>query len=215
MEKGWTTSLYAIEINMQQDFFLENTKRQVIEEDGEAIFYPKTIVDEEYFNLLNSSIKWEESSIFIYGESKKIPRLSAWFSEESRPYTYSGLTMKSAPWPKVLKEILTLVIDKTGHKFNACLANFYRDGKDYVAWHSDDEPELGENPVIASLSFGETRRFVLKHKTNKGLDKVSLDLEDGDLLLMKGPLQKFWKHQLNKTAKKVGPRINLTFRYLP
>jgi alkylated DNA repair dioxygenase AlkB len=199
---------------MQQDFFLENSKRVVIDQDGLAIYYPKLIENSNYFQSLYDSIYWEEHSITIYGQVKKIPRLSAWFCEGDKSYSYSGLTMKANKWPKILQELLTLTIEKTGHKFNACLVNYYRDGSDYVAWHADDEVELGKNPVIASLSFGETRRFVLKHKTNKGVEKVTLDLEDGDLLLMKDSLQKNWNHQLSKTAKKVGGRISLTFRYL-
>ncbi len=199
---------------MQQDFFLENSKQTILDEDGEVIYFPKVLETHNHYDKLKEIIVWEESSIFIYGQARKIPRLSAWFSEDNKSYTYSGLKMEPALWPKLLLELLTFVIEKTGHNFNSCLANYYRDGADYVAWHSDDEPELGDEPVIASLSFGETRRFVLKHKTNKGIEKKVIDLEDGDLLLMRGPLQKFWNHQLNKTAKSIGGRINLTFRLL-
>ena len=100
---------------------------------------------------------------------------------------------------------------KVGHQFNAALINYYRDGKDYAAWHSDNEKELGPNPIIASLSFGESRRFVLRLKKEKQT-KHEINLQDGDLLVMKGKLQTYWEHQLAKSAKKLGPRINITFR---
>ena len=115
-----------------------------------------------------------------------------------------------------IRDRLILIKEKIekeiGLNFNSVLANLYRDGKDSVSWHSDDEPELGINPIIASISFGETRRFQLRHKSNKELEKVEIALTHGSLLIMKGTTQHYWKHQIPKTAKNIGTRINLTFR---
>ena len=140
-----------------------------------------------------------------------IPRLSAWYGDPGASYTYSGIAMSPIPWTPLLLQIRNRLIEATQSNFNSLLANLYRDGQDSVGWHADDEIELGDSPTIASLSFGESRKFKMKQKQNKE-EKFSLDLNDGDLLIMKGDTQKNWLHEIPSSAKKMGPRINLTFR---
>lgn len=166
---------------------------------------------EHYFQRLMENLDWQQYSIKIFGKNVPQPRLTALYAESPISYTYSGLTLHPHPFPtelKALQEKLELV---TNAKFTHCLANLYRDGQDSMGLHADDEKELGKKPVIASLSFGETRKFRLKHKYDKNL-KFDLDLVSGSLLLMQGATQHFWKHELPKTARSIGPRINLTFR---
>jgi len=122
--------------------------------------------------------------------------------------------MNPDAWTRILLLIKERIEEVAQEKFNSVLINLYRNRKDYVSWHSDDEPELGINPIIASVSFGQTRRFQLKHKLNKDLDKVEITLTDGSLLLMKGSTQHFWHHQIPKTSKQLKERINLTFRVI-
>lgn len=167
-----------------------------------------------FFESLKSEIAWRQDKITLYGKTHPIPRLQAWYGEPHTTYSYSSLTLKPLPFTKTLHILRESVEKATGHQFNCVLANLYRDGRDYAAWHSDDEKELGENPVIASLSFGAKRKFRLCHKFNKGLEQIDLNLEHGSLLVMKGRTQHFWKHQLVKTAKPCDERINLTFRLI-
>ena len=140
------------------------------------------------------------------------PRLSAWYGDPSARYAYSGLSLEPIPWFPVLAEIKAEVEAASGAVFNSVLANLYRDGADSMGWHSDDEPELGERPVIASASFGAIRRFRLRHRHRRELDPVAVPLNHGSLLIMKGDTQSNWKHQIPKTRKVSEPRVNLTFR---
>jgi alkylated DNA repair dioxygenase AlkB len=154
--------------------------------------------------------EWRHDTVVVYGKRYLQPRLTAWYGEAS--YTYSGLTLRPLPLTPLLSSLRTTVEALTGHRYNSVLLNYYRDGSDSMGMHSDDEPELGRDPVIASLSLGATRTFTLRHKTSKRT--LKLDLRDGSLLLMAGALQKYWLHGINKTAKPTGPRLNLTFRYI-
>jgi alkylated DNA repair dioxygenase AlkB len=163
------------------------------------------------FRDLRESIDWRQETVRLFGRAVRIPRLSDWHGEA--PYTYSGLSMKPKPWTPPLAEIKQRVEDLSGHRFNGVLLNLYRDGRDSMSWHSDDEPELGPNPAIASVSLGATRRFRLRHRIRKD-DTRSLDLTGGSLLVMDGPTQHHWHHSVPKTAKTVGERINLTFRLI-
>ncbi|MEM8892023.1 MAG: alpha-ketoglutarate-dependent dioxygenase AlkB, partial [Bacteroidota bacterium] len=129
-------------------------------------------------------------------------------------YTYSGLEMKARAWTAPLQAIKEKIETAYSSSYNSVLLNLYRDGKDSMGWHSDDEKELGKDPVIASLSLGQTRRFHLKHKQKKEIETLRLDLDNGSLLIMAGSTQHFWKHQISRTAKEVQPRINLTFRLI-
>lgn len=198
--------------------FSENSgeKQAIINQDGEAFlyshFFSKSESD-EFFSKLYTEIQWKQETIKIFGEDKLLPRLTAWYGDEGKSYTYSGIKQNPEPWTDTLKLIKSRVEEMAKVTFNSVLLNLYRDGKDSVSWHSDDEPELGKNPIIASVSLGETRKFSLKHKVLKGC-KVNLNLPHGSLLLMKGETQHHWQHQISKTTKEVGRRINLTFRLI-
>ncbi|UFH35659.1 alpha-ketoglutarate-dependent dioxygenase AlkB family protein [Flavobacterium acetivorans] len=184
--------------------------------DAEIMYYPaffdKKEADEIYEELMNS-IPWQQDEITIYGKNHLQPRLTALYGNEGKSYSYSNIKMEPHPWNLLLQKIKLKIESTTGTTFTTVLLNHYRDGKDSNGWHADNEKELGINPVIASLSFGAERNFQLKHNSNKELRK-SIILEHGSLLLMKGSTQHFWKHQIPKTAKPIGPRINLTFRFI-
>ncbi len=164
------------------------------------------------FQALQNSIPWQQHVIKVYGRSLPAPRLSAWYGDPGAVYSYSGLRLEPLPWTPDLLEIRSIVEELVTAQFNSALLNLYRDGRDSVGWHSDAEPELGRNPLIASVSLGAIRRFVLQHK--KIRQQVVLDLPPGSVLLMSGPTQHYWRHQLPKTRRTVGPRINLTFRLI-
>ncbi len=191
-------------------------KTVVVDTDGEVIFYPNVFSIQEsdrLFSDLSSSIKWRHDTIHMYGKKIPLPRLTAWYGDEGKSYIYSGIEHHPEPWTPTLTSIKSKAEEISEVTFNSVLLNLYRHGQDSVSWHSDDEPELGENPIIASISLGGTRRFSLRHKTSPD-HKIVLDLPKGSLLLMKGETQHFWKHQISKTAKFVEPRINLTFRVI-
>jgi alkylated DNA repair dioxygenase AlkB len=151
---------------------------------------------------------WRAETVTVFGKRHPQPRLTAWHGEAS--YTYSGLTLAPLPFTPLLQAIREAAEAATGHRYNSVLLNYYRDGRDSMGMHADNEPELGPEPAIASVSFGATRAFVLRHRrTGRTL---RLELADGSLLFMGGTLQQHWLHGINKTAKPLGPRVNLTFR---
>jgi alkylated DNA repair dioxygenase AlkB len=159
---------------------------------------------------LNSSLAWQEEDIFIYGKRCKVPRLMCWYGDPGACYRYSGVVHQPLPWTDELLPINEKVQSFTQSSFNSVLANLYRNGRDSMGCHADDEKELGPNPVIASLSLGDERLFKLHHKKRK--ETLDIILCHGDLLVMAGTLQHNWVHSLPKTPKLKGPRINLTFR---
>ena len=165
------------------------------------------------FKQLLDEILWQQDDITIYGKTYQQPRLTALFAKNEKPYSYSNITMQPHKFSKTLEEIKTKVEAFSGHKFTTCLANLYRDGNDSNGWHSDNEKELGVNPIIASVSFGEPRYFHIKHRTDKSL-KQKLQLNSGSLLLMQGETQHHYLHQVAKTKRLIGARINLTFRII-
>ncbi|BFM16341.1 alpha-ketoglutarate-dependent dioxygenase AlkB [Maricurvus nonylphenolicus] len=167
---------------------------------------------EQLMVSLTSELRWEQSTISMYGQAVKIPRLNAWYGDPNARYQYSGALFDPLPWTDSLKELKRRVEIELGEQFNSVLANLYRNGSDSVSWHSDNEPELGRNPVIASLSLGQSRHFLLKHRKDRDLGTIKLMLSAGDLLLMKGATQHHWLHSVPKVSKTIGPRINLTFR---
>lgn len=179
-----------------------------------SLFHPVlNVSDTNICELLKSKLKWRQDHINVHGKSVPIPRLQAWYGEPHCHYTYSGLTLKPTPFPPALSELKKIAEDLSEALFNCVLCNFYRDGKDSVSWHADNEPELGINPTIASFSFGTQRRFLIKPR--KGRHKAtSIMLPDNSLLIMAGDMQHHWIHQLPKTQQDVGPRINLTYRYI-
>lgn len=166
---------------------------------------------EQLLQTLQQEIPWRQDSLRIAGKDTPIPRLQAWYGDPGMNYTYSGLTLQPLPWAPALDAIKHRIEDYSDCHFNSLLANLYRDENDSVGWHADNEPELGENPTIASLSLGETRDFVLKHRNHQE-QKLKLSLQSGDLLIMKGSLQHHWLHQVPKCKTQCQPRINLTFR---
>jgi alkylated DNA repair dioxygenase AlkB len=174
-------------------------------------FFTKTESEKLYKNLIEK-INWQQYTIKMFGKILNQPRLTAFYGEEDKPYAYSGLKLTPNPWTEDLLFIKSRITKTAQINFSSVLLNYYRNGQDSMGWHSDDEKELGQNPVIGSISFGETRLFQLRHLTRKDLKKVDIKLTNGSFLLMKGPTQHYWEHQIPKTSKHLTPRINLTFR---
>ena len=160
------------------------------------------------FAELRESIDWRQEVATVMGRRLPIPRLTAWHGQAG--YVYSGIRMEPAPWTQALLELKDIAETLAGQPFDSVLLNLYRTGRDSVSWHADNEPGLGRDPVIASLSLGAVRRFQLKHRRTG--ERLALDLPHGSCLIMAGATQHHWLHQLPKTAQAVGPRINLTFR---
>ena len=172
-------------------------------------FYSQVEAD-RLFSSLYRSLDWREESIFIFGKECRVPRLMCWHGEPEAVYRYSGVTHHPLPWIVELAEVRDRIQEVWGGTFNSVLANLYRDGRDSMGYHADNEKELGLNPVIASLSLGDQRVFRLHHRKRR--EKLDLSLGHGDLLIMAGTLQHHWVHALQKTGALKNPRINLTFR---
>ncbi len=186
----------------------------LLPEGGELFYFPQFLTREEsqyYFEELFASTKWQEKEIKIFGKLRPQPRLIDWVADDGLSYSYSGLRLEPHSWSQDLMEVKKRLEDFTHYHFNSVLLNLYRNQYDSNGWHSDDEKELGEQPMIASLSLGESRDFLIKHKDKKHLS-FKIHLTSGSLLIMKGDCQKFWKHCLPKRTRELGPRINLTFR---
>ncbi|MNZ36944.1 hypothetical protein D3C78_543810 [compost metagenome] len=165
----------------------------------------------EWFEQLVAETPWEQPSVRLHGRDYPVPRLVTWYGDPQATYRYSGLVHEPLPWTRLLGEIRQRVVETVGRPLNGVLLNYYRDGQDSMGWHSDDEPELGRNPLVASLNLGGTRRFDLRRKGHSAID-CSLELEAGSLLVMSGATQHYWQHQVAKTRREVAPRLNLTFR---
>lgn len=168
----------------------------------------------EILRKLIEETKWRQENVRIYGKEFQQPRLVSLYGDAGKRYDYSGISMHPLPWTDLLREIRRRVEDCTEARFNAVFLNLYRDHNDSMGFHSDDEKELGKNPTIASITFGATRTFLLKHKFKKDLPSYKIPLDAGTVLLMKGSTQHFWKHGINKQVLPCGPRVNLTFRML-
>ena len=181
---------------------------------GDIVLYPTFFQAKEankFLHVLGRDIAWKSELIKLYGKYHSIPRLTAWYGDPGTIYRYSGLKTEPHPWTSQLIAIKHRIEPLCCTKFNSVLLNFYRKGSDSVAWHSDDEPELGVNPIIGSVSLGQERKFQLKHKHNKSL-KQSIPLPHGSLLIMRGSTQNNWLHRIPKSSRTQAPRINLTFR---
>jgi alkylated DNA repair dioxygenase AlkB len=180
--------------------------------DGGTLFYDESLLDPEaadaLFAELRSATPWKQE----VSRGRPFPRLTAWYADPGLTYSYSGVTHRALEWTPTLQEIRRRVEQASGTSLNSLLLNLYRDGRDSIGFHSDDEPELGINPVIASVSLGAVRQFVLNHK--KSREKLSFRLAHGSLLVMGGTCQHHWIHGVPKTAEEVGERINLTFRQI-
>ena len=186
----------------------------VVKRDGLEIEYQPSFLEPElassWFDRLLHEVNWQQDTITVYGKKHLTPRLSCWMGEPWMAYSYSNHTMQPHSWQALPLAIKRRIEGVTGERFNSVLINYYRDGKDSNGWHADDEPELGSNPTIASLSLGGTRDFHLR-RNNEHADKVKLSLEHGSLLMMRGHTQGCWQHQVPKRAS-AAARVNLTFR---
>lgn len=160
-----------------------------------------------------SEVPWQQRIVKMYDKEVITPRLTAWFGDKATDYSFAGKLIDPNPWTPELLMIKARVEPLAGVKFNSVLLNYYRDGNDSVAWHSDKETVLGKYPVIASVSFGQVRSFDIRNKHDHS-KKYSVRLENGSFLLMKGGLQENWEHRIAKTAKAIKPRVNLTFRVI-
>tara|TARA_Y100001970_G_scaffold93331_1_gene117664 strand:- start:955 stop:1560 length:606 start_codon:yes stop_codon:yes gene_type:complete len=179
----------------------------------------KIRIEEDFFNSADSNkllkkfiskLPWESMIIKMFGKDTKIPRLQCWIGDEGCEYRYSGKQLNRQIWSPDLMMIRKKIYEKLKIDFNSVLANYYRDGKDSMGWHSDDEKELGPDPTIASISFGSERDLVFRNKITK--ETIAIPQTNGCLILIDGKTQKNWQHSIKKTQKVIGPRINLTFR---
>lgn len=194
---------------------LFSDEKRIIKLPNATLLYIKNFYDMEianrYFSILKDTIQWQQDDISIFGKTYQQPRLTALYGDNDKPYSYSGITMHPEQWTSELLEIKNDIESEIQHRFTSVLLNFYRDGNDSNSWHADNEKELAKNPIIASVSFGETRTFHFKHRHLKE-ERHKIDLHHGSLLVMKDEMQHFWLHHLAKTKKTVGERINLTYR---
>jgi alkylated DNA repair dioxygenase AlkB len=161
---------------------------------------------------LIAEIAWQSEEVVMWGRRVPQPRLTAWYGDAGASYAYSGLQLDPLLWTPLLLDIKRRIEEAAGSTFNSVLLNHYRDHHDSIGFHSDDEPELGKQPVIASLSLGEERTFILKHKKPRAAKPIHLRLASGSLLLMRGDTQHCWRHGILKESRPCGPRVNLTFR---
>ena len=166
-----------------------------------------------FFKKLQSEIPWQQDDITVFGKTHPQPRLTALYGNEGKPYSYSNIVMQPHKWNTILTQIKEEIEKVCDCQFTTVLLNYYRDGRDSNGWHADNEKELGLNPIIGSVSFGVERVFQLKHNSIHDA-KQKIILQHGSLLIMKGETQHYWKHQIPKTTREIGSRINLTFRII-
>jgi alkylated DNA repair dioxygenase AlkB len=199
---------------MQTELFAR-PRQDIKENDLDLIYIPQFLHSERatslFTELFNHS-SWQQRDITLFENTYPEPRLTAWYGLET--YSYTGIKQERNPWTDTLNALRLELQDICDATFTGVLLNLYRDGNDGVGWHSDDETEIRKNSCIASLSLGATRRFKLKHRYRNDLPQKIFDLEAGDLVVMRGGTQNFWKHTVTKTAKPVAARINLTFRHI-
>jgi alkylated DNA repair dioxygenase AlkB len=194
---------------------IDEAPRVVLDHDGVVTYDPYFIdpwVADELFNELRTETPWKQECLRMYGREIPFPRLTAWYGDPGATYTYSGLKNEPLPWSPTLRALRDRLQSEVRAKFNSALLNFYRSGRDGLSWHADDEPELGLEPVIASISLGAVRRFLLRHRVTG--ETIEVSLEHGSLLIMSGRTQTHWKHQVPKDGKVDSGRINLTFRLI-
>ncbi|MCC9136581.1 alpha-ketoglutarate-dependent dioxygenase AlkB family protein [Pontibacter silvestris] len=194
-------------------FYSEKSLQRLPLPDAEVYYSPHFFDVEEsntYLQELLQTINWKQESIKLFGKLQPMPRLTAWYGDKG--YTYSGLHNTPQPWLPVLQRLKEQVEEASEQAYNSVLLNLYRSGNDSMGWHADDEAELGQDPNIASVSLGGERKFGFRHKSNKAQKNIYITLQHGSLLLMQGPTQHAWQHNLPKTQRAVMPRINLTFR---
>ena len=189
-------------------------KQEIINHQNLDIILDKFFLNQSDANNLYdrclNDISWQSSAIIMFGKKIDVPRLECWYGDLGCEYTYSGKSLKRFEFPNFLLNLRMLIEKKVNSNFNSVLANLYRDGQDSMGLHADDEKELGNEPVIASISLGENRPIIFQNKKTK--EKVTFDQPHGSLLVMQGKTQDHWKHAINKSKKVDKPRINLTFR---
>jgi alkylated DNA repair dioxygenase AlkB len=186
----------------------------LVNRDGELHYYPGFIAPAEaadLYALLKQELDWTQESIKLFGKPRQVPRLVCWYGDGNISYRYSGVDHIALPWTASLWDLKQRLEDTTQHRFNSVLGNLYRNGKDSMGWHADNEPELGDSPFIASISLGEARIFKARHKLG---EQIKLTLGTGSLLTMAGAFQHYWQHCIPKTTVAKSARINLTFRYI-
>lgn len=190
-------------------------QHELLPTDGSATFYEWVLGDIDPSLLMQElleSVPWASQTITMFGKQYVEPRRTAWFGDDGASYTYSGITMTPHAWSPVLQSLRKMCEEKSNASFNSVLLNLYRDGNDKMGWHADDEPELGAEPVIASLSLGATRKFRFRHRATREI--VECDLPTGSLVVMSGLSQKYWVHEVPQQKRVTSPRINLTFRHI-
>jgi len=202
-----------VTVNQQKSLFQIDSNLNILPKNGVVNYYgcildPHT--SDSNFDTLLNTVVWKNDETFIYGRHIVTARKVAWIGDTNYSYSYSGTTKQATQWTPLLLKLKSQVEHLTKEKYNSCLLNLYHNGSEGMAWHSDDEASLGKNTTIASVSFGAIRKFAFKHKKTK--ETVSLMLEHGSLLIMKGETQTHWLHSLLKSTKVQDARINLTFR---
>ncbi len=191
-----------------------DSRRRLIDVDGQADYCPSflysNLADKAFLSAV-TTIPWRQERIVVYGRRLDVPRRSAWFSCNGHSYTYSNIVHEPQEFPDFLETIRQQLEDQTGYRFNSVLANLYENGQYSVGWHADNEPELGSEVNIASFSLGANRKLRLRHRSRRDL-RLSVTLEHNSLLMMCAPMQDYWLHELPKTSRDVGPRVNFSFR---
>lgn len=183
--------------------------------DADVLYWQRVALpvnDASLLERLVHEVAWRQEEITLWGKRHLQPRLTAWYGDSQSVYSYSGIRLQPLPWSDLLLDLKQRVEALALCSFNSVLLNYYRNERDSMGMHSDDEPELGVNPIIASLSVGEERMLVFKHKRRKDLAPVRVPLASGSVLLMRGATQHHWKHGIDKQSRPCKPRINLTFR---
>jgi alkylated DNA repair dioxygenase AlkB len=187
--------------------------KNLLPKDGIVNYYGSVFTNQQadhYFDSLLNTVEWKNDQAVIFGKMVITKRKAAWYGDRDFEYTYSNITKRALPWSPVLAALKLITEEKTGETFNSCLLNLYHNGEEGMAWHSDAEKDLKKHGAIGSLSFGAARSFSFRHKITK--ETVSLLLEHGSLLVMKGATQEYWLHRLPPAKRITKPRINLTFR---
>lgn len=204
---------YRLRIRMNLFTDINAEIENLLPKDGEVNYYGKVMTlpqANEFFDYLFENVEWRNDEAVIYGKHIVTKRKVAWYGDKDYEYSYSNTTKRALPWTPELLALKALAEDKTGETYNSCLLNLYHNGQEGMAWHSDAEKDLKRNGAIASLSFGAERKFSFKHKHTK--ETISVLLEHGSLLVMKGTTQTHWLHRLPPTTTVQKPRVNLTFR---
>lgn len=215
--RGWWIQIPHGEVLYVEQFFDKKISDRTVEyfQENDTLDWRTTkwkmVTVEQLERIKFKNINWKQDSIKLYGKRIPLPRLTSWYGDRGKTYTYSGISSQPNEWNKGLLYLKNQIEACTGVEFNSVLLNWYRDGTDQLSWHADDEEELGKNPIIASANFGETRDFIVRNNTDHS-KKITFPLKHGTLLLMAGEMQHHWQHQVPERKKVAGSRFNLTFR---